>query len=244
MRFLKTQSINPRVIYDDRLAVDTLDAVVMNTPMNLLIPKGAVANRPISPTNGMIRYNTDSNQFEGYQAGSWRSFSFKEASTITLQSLGNIDGYSYFYGPLNSAYNPLLVDSTNSTYGGQSILVFIENVFQIFNTNYIVTQNPTAGVVTSAIANTGTTTLSFASTATIPTNSVVTGSPYLQANTIATVTNGTTVTLSKTVLGGNIPSGTAITFTATAGYYLNFTSDPVYASLIGKPINVLLGFDK
>ena len=59
MRFLKTLTLNRRAIYDDRLAINTLDAIVMNTPKNLLIPKGVESNRPGSPVNGMIRYNTD-----------------------------------------------------------------------------------------------------------------------------------------------------------------------------------------
>jgi hypothetical protein len=37
----------------------------------MLIPKGTTAERPVSPVNGEIRYNTDTNQFEGYQGGQW-----------------------------------------------------------------------------------------------------------------------------------------------------------------------------
>ena len=37
----------------------------------MLIPKGTTAQRPVSPVNGEIRYNTDTNQFEGYQGGEW-----------------------------------------------------------------------------------------------------------------------------------------------------------------------------
>ena len=37
----------------------------------MLIPKGTTAQRPVSPVNGEIRYNTDTNQFEGYQGGAW-----------------------------------------------------------------------------------------------------------------------------------------------------------------------------
>jgi len=66
----------------------------------------------------------------------------------------------------------------------------------------------------------------------------------LLPNTTATVTNVTTVTLNNPVTGGNILTGHAITFTAPTGYYLNFTSDPEYLSMIGKPITVLIGFDK
>jgi len=37
----------------------------------MLIPKGTTAERPVSPVDGEMRYNTDTNQFEGYQAGAW-----------------------------------------------------------------------------------------------------------------------------------------------------------------------------
>ena len=244
MRYLRQQVLNRRSPSDQRLYVDVTDAVVMNTPTSLLLPKGAESDKPSSPTNGMIRYNTTSNELEVYQGSKWRALQFKESSKIIQETLGNIDGYSYFYGPLDDSYDPTNVSSNNNNFGGQNILVFVENVFQIFNTNYVVTQNPTAGVITTAQANAGTNTLTLTSTATIPTGSIATGSPYLQANTVATVTNGTTVTLSKNISGGNIPNGTAITFTAPTGYYLDFTSDVDYAGLVGKPITVLHGFDK
>lgn len=37
----------------------------------MLIPKGTTAQRPLVPVDGEMRYNTDTNQFEGYQGGAW-----------------------------------------------------------------------------------------------------------------------------------------------------------------------------
>lgn len=37
----------------------------------MLIPKGTTAQRPVVPVDGEMRYNTDTNQFEGYQGGEW-----------------------------------------------------------------------------------------------------------------------------------------------------------------------------
>ena len=39
----------------------------------VLISKGTTAERPASPVNGQIRYNTTLNQFEGYTNGAWGS---------------------------------------------------------------------------------------------------------------------------------------------------------------------------
>lgn len=37
----------------------------------LKLPAGTTAQEPVSPLNGMIRYNSDFGQFEGYQSGAW-----------------------------------------------------------------------------------------------------------------------------------------------------------------------------
>ena len=37
----------------------------------MLIPKGTTAQRPAVPVDGEMRYNTDTEQFEGYQGGAW-----------------------------------------------------------------------------------------------------------------------------------------------------------------------------
>jgi hypothetical protein len=170
MRFLKTLTLNRRAIYDDRLAVTTLDAIVMNTPKNLLIPKGVESNRPGSPVNGMIRYNTDTNQFEGYQAGAWRQFRFKEPTTITQQNLGAGNDEEVYFGPLNPNPGTYLTTASgmtwNTTQMAKNMLVVVENVLQISGTNYTVVQNPSIGAevyspVTSVSLSSGATVLYF-----------------------------------------------------------------------------------
>jgi len=52
-----------------------LDVRGSGTNSSLLIPRDTTVSRPISPVNGMIRYNTTTNQFEGYRAGGWTNFS-------------------------------------------------------------------------------------------------------------------------------------------------------------------------
>ena len=45
--------------------------VILGTTTALELPDGTTAQRPGSPVNGMIRYNTTLNQFEGYKASAW-----------------------------------------------------------------------------------------------------------------------------------------------------------------------------
>ena len=45
--------------------------VVLSSTGSLSLPPGTTAQRPGSPSNGMIRYNTTLSQFEGYKAGAW-----------------------------------------------------------------------------------------------------------------------------------------------------------------------------
>jgi hypothetical protein len=48
------------------------DGVEFSNTSALFVDSGSTAQRPGSPANGMIRYNTDNNEFEGYIAGSWQ----------------------------------------------------------------------------------------------------------------------------------------------------------------------------
>ena len=48
----------------------TGDVTVTSTGF-VLISAGTTAQRPVSPANGQIRYNTTTSQFEGYQGGAW-----------------------------------------------------------------------------------------------------------------------------------------------------------------------------
>lgn len=124
----------------------------MNQPFNLTIPKGTSVQRSvdnITYANGMIRYNTTTNEFEGYQAGAWRSFRFKEPGNIVFQNLGTGNAVETTFGPLSP--NPFsTVDmqsggTWNSTQMAYNLVVIVENVYQIGNTNFTVVQNPVAG---------------------------------------------------------------------------------------------------
>ena len=50
----------------------TADGLEYSSTEALFVDSGSTAQRPGAPANGMLRYNTDNNEFEGYIAGSWQ----------------------------------------------------------------------------------------------------------------------------------------------------------------------------
>ena len=140
MRYLQRQLLNNRQVVDYGIAVGIAGDVVMNSTNNLLLPKGTTAERPVVLADGMIRYNTTSSEVEVRQGSVWRSLRFKESTGITLQSLVFGDGSTTLFGPLSPT--PPTVIEYGATWGGQNLIVLVENVIQIFNTNYTIVQNP------------------------------------------------------------------------------------------------------
>jgi hypothetical protein len=160
MRFLKTLTLNRRAIYDDRLAINTDSEVVMNTTASMLVPHGTEAERT-SDVNGMIRYNADTKEFEGYQGGvagesgggAWRAFRFKEPTKLTVQYLGVGDDVETIFGPLTpdpfTYYGTIETGTTwDAAQIAQNLLVFAENIWQAGigasagENGYTVVQNP------------------------------------------------------------------------------------------------------
>lgn len=140
MRLLKAQNTNLRNLYGKGVRYDINDQVIVDSANSLLIPKGTTAERPATPNNGHIRYNTEDNQFEAYQNGAWREIRFKEPNQdpgIVVQTLGFGDAVETTFGPLDSQDTDYPVPAA-----AQNILVFVENVYQLPTTNYTLVQNP------------------------------------------------------------------------------------------------------
>jgi len=137
MRFLRRQSTNARSIIGKGVNYTAKDEVVVDTNRVMLVPKGTTGQRPLTPENGHLRYNTDTEEFEFYSNSEWRKVSYKEPTTIVQQNLGNGDDVETLFGPLNSGDADYPIPNNAA-----SILVLIENVFQIATTNYELVQNP------------------------------------------------------------------------------------------------------
>jgi len=223
MRFLKQQTLSRRAIFDTTVYSDTANANVYIKPTgagSLVVPNGTTGQRPGSPTAGMMRYNTTTNEIEVYQGSAWRALRFKEATQVVQQNLGAGDSSSTYFGPLNSVYyNPTNISSDVTNFGAQNILVYVENIPQLSGINYSVVQNPTITGSTytptlSYAAVSGSTTLYFntsliATTASWSANVVTISFPAQTQQPFAT---GATITVT-----GFTPSGYNGVFTVTGG---------------------------
>lgn len=141
MRYIKQQTTNTRGLIGRGIYVKPTDKeVVLDSENVVLVPKGPTETRPQFPRNGHLRYNTDVNEFEMYQDDAWRQMRFKEPYRdpgIVWQNLGNGDAYETIFGPLNSQ-DPDYPYPTDPRH----ILVLVENVLQVPETNYDLVQNP------------------------------------------------------------------------------------------------------
>lgn len=141
MRLIKRQTTNARSITGKGYKYNPKNDIASVDANALRIPVGTSATRPTVPVNGYMRYNTDVNSFEFYQANTWQVVRYKEPGLITQQNLGPGNGTFLFFGPLDS--NDLDFPVPNAA---QNILVFVENVFQIANTNYVMTLDPASSL--------------------------------------------------------------------------------------------------
>ena len=69
--YIKSISSNADII----LTPQGTGSVIVNSNQSLIVPVGTTAERPLSPSNGMIRYNTTLSRYEGYNNGYWLQLS-------------------------------------------------------------------------------------------------------------------------------------------------------------------------
>ena len=156
MRLLKAQNTNLRTINGRGVQFDVNDQVFMESTNVMRVPKGTTAQRPTTPENGHIRYNTTEEVFELYEEGAWRNVRSAEPFRpgITQQNIGTGDAVEKIFGPLASG-DPLFPVPA----AAQNVLVFVENVFQIATTNYTLIQNPAKTNTIASIISVGATTV-------------------------------------------------------------------------------------
>lgn len=137
MRLIKRQTTNLRSIRGSGVQYDVNDQVILDSKKGVLVPRGRNEDRPFYPLNGYLRFNVELQDFEVRQGDQWRKLRYKEPRAIVQQNLGVGDSSETLFGPLNNGDGDYPAPES-----AQSILVFVENVFQISNTNYTLVQNP------------------------------------------------------------------------------------------------------
>ena len=142
MRFLKQQTLNARNIQGASVKFTTAGLGIIDGTKAIVVPSGTTAERPSTPANAQLRYNTDNNEFEVYENGAWKNLRYNEPNPvgITQQNLGVGDGTETTFGLLNSGDTEYPTPAS-----AQSVIVLVENVFQISTTNYTLVQNPSSG---------------------------------------------------------------------------------------------------
>jgi len=238
MRYLKQRNLSRRIVNDTTLYSDVTNTNIYMSPVNqgsFTPPSGSTGQAPSSPTQGMMRYNSTTNEMEVYQGASptWRALRYKESTGITQQNLGAGDGLNLYFGPLNPA-PPTVVQtgsgsssgqySTNAAWGGQNILVVVENVLQLNNINYTVVQNPSIAGETyigslSVAAGTGSTILYFNTSLNVTSASWTSNvATVTVSNTVSTQPGfaiGATITVAGITSSGQTPSAFNGVFTVT-----------------------------
>ena len=88
------------------------------------IPSGTTAQRAASPTDGMIRYNTDLKQYEGYKDGAWSIFGNGAGGTLFSDTVTATQGQT------------VIILTTGYVLGGDNLSVYVNGSRQIYNVNY------------------------------------------------------------------------------------------------------------
>lgn len=262
MKYLKTKNISKFSISDKTFIANPYGRITTNSKNSLQIPAGSTAQRPQSSlaTNGMMRLNTTTGRFEMYQANAWRDIKFKSPSQVTYQTYGPGNDIEILFGPLNPEPPATIEDGLPWT--GAQLMVYAENVFQLFGSNYTILQNP-CNILTSIV--------SFDATARTITSSNISVTNFLTAGfhadqTISITGSGanngvfqidtvtaTVITLKPSGTMNNESAGNSVTIIGFSsltsspyafGYYIKFAT-PVPSAGIGGPIyvTVITGFD-
>jgi hypothetical protein len=244
MKFIKRLALNRKDPANNRFAVEADDRIVTTSKNSLQLPSGASSDRPNTPVNGMTRYNSTLNDSEIYNiAGSglgWEKVLTNRQHTITIQNLPTRYDSTIYFGPLS--YDV-------STSKPQNVLVFVDNIWQVPVTDYVLITGLPSSTLTNAV--------SFSIGAQVITVNTV--SNVLIGETISdnqgifpsgtTITNINTasnqISISQGVLKSvSTVSWTSFTLSLNTGTFISFQSaDPYSNGPNAKPIHVLLGFD-
>jgi hypothetical protein len=144
MKYLKTKNISKFSIKDNAYIQNTYGRITIDSNNSMRLPKGTTNERPNTATipnlSGAIRYNTSTNSIEAYMGPLgqevWEIVRAPSGTSIVRQTIGPGNSEEIYFGPLNNDFTGKFLSS------GNNIVVLVENVWQLWETNFNIIQNP------------------------------------------------------------------------------------------------------
>ena len=89
MRYLKRQSTNKRLLNGKGLIYTQYETIEAQSTGAFLVPKGTQVQRPVTPIEGQLRFNTTLRQLEVYEslgggAPVWKQFRLSEPQNMHI----------------------------------------------------------------------------------------------------------------------------------------------------------------
>ena len=165
------------------------DNPVLGGTASLTLPIGATGSRPVSAVSGMIRYNSTTARFEGYQNGSWVTLGSGDG-TVT-----NVVGTADQISVANGSTTPVVSIASNPVIPGTGSIAFpagttaqrsfgpVNGMFR-YNTTTATFEGYANGAWGSVVTGTGVTS--------IATGTGLTGGPITSTGTISIDVTGVT----------------------------------------------------
>lgn len=186
--------------------ISLADNPILGGTASLTLPIGATGSRPVSPVNGMIRYNSTTTRFEGYQGGAWVTLGSGDG-TISVVT-GTSDQITVVNGTtapiISLASNPIVPGTGSIAFPagttGQRSLGPVNGMFR-YNTTTATFEGYANGAWGAVITGSGVTS--------VATGTGLTGGPITSTGTIAIDTTvvatltGTQTLTNKTISGSN-----------------------------------------
>lgn len=155
-------------------------AVVINNTQSLIVPVGTTSQRPTG-ANGMVRYNTSNNRYEGYANGYWTN----------LGGVQSVDGKTY----ITSESSPGAGNNVISFYANNVNTAYIDST-KLYTIDFQTSNLDISGNTISAI--TPNTDINFVTTGT---GGIIFGNLKFTSNTITNVSNNAVTEFAQTGSG-------------------------------------------
>jgi hypothetical protein len=190
------------------------------------LPTGGTAARPVSPSNGMMRYNTDTSLFEGYLNGAWANFSSAGVGVLSINTGTGLTG-----GPITSTGTISIANTavTAGSYGGATkTLTATANaqgqLTALAETPIAITNTQVSGLGTMSTQNANAVAITGGTISGTPISGSTGSFTTLAASSTVSGTGFTNYLASPPAIGGTTPA--AGTFTNVAMTSGTITTSP------------------